>query len=268
MYKIGLSFDIEDWFTVRNMRDFISYDQWNNQESRIQYGVDFILEQLHKRDIKATFFILGWVADSNPILVKKIHLAGHEICTHGYSHTPLDLHSRELFEKDLLRSIRSLYKITNTPIRGFRAPSFSITNQTLWAFKILKDCGIEYDSSIFSTDHPDYGIKNFPNKITRLDGVYEIPLCKCSYGGIKLPVCGGGYFRLLPYWVTKLFITSTLQVESVVMYFHPWEFDPEQPKVKLPLLKRFRHYVGLNNNKKKFIRLLDDFEFITIEKLI
>lgn len=266
--KIALSFDVEDWFTVRNMREFFDYKDWNKQESRLHVGMDFILDELEKRNIKATFFILGWVAQQCPDLIKKIASQGHEIGSHGYSHTPIDLLTKESFENDLIKSLNALSAVTGKKVRGFRAPSFSITRKTLWALNILKRNGVEYDSSIYSTIHPDYGINNFPVNISDVDGILEVPLRKGRFFGLDLPMNGGGYFRMLPYFLTKLSLKQTLKYDPMVMYFHPWEFDPHQPKLGLGWFKKFRHYVGLNSNRDKFKKLLDDFEFITIEEMI
>lgn len=265
---IALSFDVEDWFTVRNMRDFFKQEDWDQQKLRVRIGLDFILEELEKRDIKATFFILGWIAERCPQIVRDIDQAGHEICSHGHSHTPIDLLTPESFEDDLKMSIESLTRITGRKVKGFRAPSFSITKNTLWAIDILKNNGIEYDSSIFSIIHPDYGIKDFPTKVVDLSGLLEVPMRKGNFFGAAIPVCGGGYFRMLPYTLIKSSLKQTIKNDSFVMYFHPWEFDPEQPKVGLSKFKKFRHYVGLNSNRKKFLNLLNDFEFTTIENLI
>lgn len=265
---IGLSFDIEDWFTVRNMRNLLSQEEWDFQEIRIQIGLEFILSELDQKNIKATFFILGWIAEKCPHIVKNIEMAGHEICSHGYSHTPIDLLSPDEFDADLKKSISSIYQITGKKIKGYRAPSFSITKKTIWAIDILKENGFLYDSSIFSIIHPDYGINNFSTKITNLDGIIEVPLRKGKFFGSALPVCGGGYFRMLPYSIIKSSLTQTLKHESLVMYFHPWEFDPDQPRIGLTGIKKFRHYVGLRSNREKFKKLLNDFNFTTIENLI
>jgi polysaccharide deacetylase family protein (PEP-CTERM system associated) len=265
---IALSFDIEDWFTVRNMRDVFKLEEWDQQELRVRIGLDFILEALEKKNIKATFFILGWLADKCPQIVKDIDNAGHEICSHGHSHTPIDLLTPDQFENDLKMSIDSLRGITGKKIKGFRAPSFSITKKTFWAIDILKKHAIEYDSSIFSIIHPDYGINHFPTGITDLGGILELPMKKGDFFGASIPVCGGGYFRLLPYSLIKSSLNQTLKNESMIMYFHPWEFDPDQPRIGLSKLKRFRHYVGLGSNRHKFLNLLNDFEFTTIESMI
>jgi polysaccharide deacetylase family protein (PEP-CTERM system associated) len=266
--KIALTFDVEDWFTVRNMRDFFEFKDWDQQELRVNVGMDFILDELKKRDIKATFFVLGWIAEKCPDLVKRIVSDGHEIASHGYSHTPIDLLTPESFEADLIKSIELLTSITGRKIKGFRAPSFSITESTFWAIEILKKHGIEYDSSIFSTIHPDYGIKGFPTKFTNLDGVLEVPMRKGDFYGLKFPANGGGYFRMLPYWIIKSSLKQTIKNDPVVMYFHPWEFDSEQPKIGLGWFKKFRHYVGLKSNREKLIRLLNDFQFSTVESQI
>jgi len=265
---IALSFDIEDWFTVRNMRDIYQFDDWEKQELRVRIGLDFILHELSRKNIKATFFILGWIAEKCPDIVRDIDLAGHEICSHGYAHIPIDLLTPESFDKDLKQSINCLTKLTQKKIKGFRAPSFSITKNTIWAIDILKKNGFEYDSSIFSIIHPDYGINNFPTKTTYIQDLIEVPLRKGAFYGVSIPVCGGGYFRLLPYRLVKKILARTLKQESFVMYFHPWEFDPDQPKVGLGFFKKFRHYIGLRSNRRKFSNLLDDFTFTTIEKLI
>lgn len=265
---IALSIDVEEWFTVRNMREVFSQKDWDQQESRIHIGMDFILEELDKKNITATFFILGWVAERHPDLVKRIFDGGHEIAGHGYSHTPIDLLTPEAFEKDLQLSMDIISKITGKKVRGYRAPSFSVTQKTFWALDILKRNGVEYDSSIFSTLHPEYGINNFPRTITNLNGILEVPMCKGKFFGTRLPVCGGGYFRMLPYWLVKSSLEQTLSEAPVVMYFHPWEFDPHHPRMNLGHAKKFRHYVGLKSNRKKFTRLLNDFKFTTIENLI
>lgn len=266
--KIALSFDIEDWFTVRNMRESLNDQSWDNLEFRVDIGLDFILDELAKRNIKATFFVLGWVAEKAPELILKIANNGHEIGTHGFSHTPIDLLTPDEFRSDLLKSIMVIESVTSQKVKGFRAPSFSVTKDTLWALDIIKELGLSYDSSIFSTMHPDYGINNFPTKVTELKELIEVPMKKGQFYGLKLPFCGGGYFRMLPYFIIKKSMKQTIKSESFVMYFHPWEFDENQPRVNMPALKKFRHYVGLKSNRQKFIKMLDEFEFTTVNDLI
>lgn len=265
---IALSFDVEDWFTVRNMRDFVSDADWNKQELRVNIGMDFILNALAEKNIKATFYILGWLADRCPELVQKISAQGHEIGCHSYQHTPIDLLTPDTFAKDLKKAIDALEAVTGKKIKGFRAPSFSVMHKTSWAIDIIKDSGLQYDSSIFVTSHPDYGVRDFPTDITKVNDFIEVPLKKSPLFGTQVPVCGGGYFRMLPYGLTRAALKQDLKNGPVVMYFHPWEFDPEQPRVALPPVKRFRHYVGLNSNRQKFLNLLNDFEFTTVENLV
>lgn len=267
-HPIALSFDVEDWFTVRNMRDAISEADWEKQDLRVQIGMNFILDALADKNIKATFFILGWIADRCPELVKKISDQGHEIACHGYSHTPIDLMTPESFEHDLKRAIDSLERITGQKIKGFRAPSFSVMEKTAWALPIIKKLGLEYDSSIFSTRHPDYGVHDFPTQITNVSKIKEVPLKKSKVFGAQIPVYGNNYFRMLPYQFTKRALKNDLKADATVMYFHPWEFDSAQPRVNLGILKNFRHYVGLNTNREKFLKLINDFDFITIEKMV
>ena len=266
---LALSFDIEDWFTVRNMRELIREDQWDQLDYRVHIGVDYLLEQCEKHKIKATFFILGWIAERSPDLIKKIHHQGHEIASHGYSHTPIDLLTPESFEEDLQKSLEILERITGEKILGYRAPSFSITKKTSWAIDILKKYGLKYDSSVFITQHPDYGISDFPKEITELgEDFVEIPMQKSSVYGVQLPVCGGGYFRMFPYHFIKKGLISSQKKGPTVLYFHPWEFDPKHPRMPLSALKKFRHYIGLNGNRKKFERLLSDFKFCPMKDLI
>jgi peptidoglycan-N-acetylglucosamine deacetylase len=265
---MALSFDIEDWFTVRNMREVINESEWDNQEYRIEIGVNYILEQLNLRNIKATFFILGWVAQRSPELVAKIHQHGHEIASHGHSHKPIDLMTPKEFREDLQKSITLLEEITGEKIKGFRAPSFSLTKKTAWAIEIMKELGLEYDSSIFVTSHPDYGVIDFPEEIVNMNGLIEVPMIKGKLLSRKIPVNGGGYFRLFPYAITKNALLNNNAQSPMVLYFHPWEFDKDQPRAPMSPLKRFRHYVGLSDNRLKFERLLDDFDFCTIRELI
>lgn len=258
----ALSFDIEDWFTVRNMRGHIPEQSWDQQDYRVSIGVDYILAELDRHQINATFFILGWVAERSPELVREIHRRGHEIASHGYSHKPIDLMTPEEFRSDLARSLDILSELTGEKIKGFRAPSFSVTEKTAWSLEIMQELGLEYDSSIFVTTHPDYGVSTFPERLARIDRLVEVPIVSGRLFGRRLPANGGGYFRLLPYQLTKKALEN--HPGPAVLYFHPWEFDHDQPRVALSPLKKFRHYVGLKQNRTKFARLLQDFRFCAI----
>ncbi|MBI2521707.1 MAG: polysaccharide deacetylase family protein [Bdellovibrio sp.] len=268
MNTIALSFDIEDWFCVQNMKEIFPFKKWNLCELRVYESTNYILKTLNERNIKATFFVLGWVAERIPDLVLNIAKQGHEIATHGYSHTPINHMTRNEFQKDTEKSLSLLQDIVGRPIYGYRAPSFSITKNTLWALDILRELGIKYDSSINPIKHPEYGIVGFNQEIHFVNGILEVPLAASSLWGVEIPISGGGFFRLYPYWFFKMMLRKKSSNGHAVTYFHPWEFDSKQPKIKLPLSKKFRHYIGLEKNKNKFEKFLNDFEFVPICQLI
>lgn len=265
--RVALSFDVEDWFQVLNMQEKIPPERWSLCEGRIWEGMEFILEELEKRQIRATFFVLGWIAERHPEMLKRLAAGGHEIASHGYGHRPLHQLGPEGFRRDLERSLSLLRALSGQEIKGYRAPSFSITKQTLWALPILKEAGLLYDSSIFPIRHPDYGILDFGSRPRRLsEGLIALPMTVLKQGPWTWPTPGGGYFRLLP-WALSASLLKKQLAEGLtpILYFHPWEFDGAQPRVPLPLLKRFRHYVGLRANRQKFCELLDSFSFCTLE---
>ena len=268
-----MSVDVEDWFHVENLRPVIDRDSWSRQSSRVERNVDRLLELMAGHgDVRCTWFILGWVAERWPQVVGRIAEAGHEIASHGYDHDLLDRLSPESFKADVERSKRLLEDIGGTAVTGYRAPSFSIKD---WALPILRDVGFEYDSSFFPTvGHDRYG---------RLDGVaaghavaevlpgfFEISISSMSLASVELPWGGGGYFRLLPYPVFRAGARRILRSgRPYVFYIHPWELDPDQPRPKgLPLVYRFRHYVGLGRCEGRFSSLLGDFRWTTMADLL
>ncbi len=269
--KNAISIDLEDWFCVNNFRDIIPKDDWENCELRVRESTQNILKLLNNHNVKATFFVLGWIAERVPDLIKNIHAQGHEIATHGYSHSLITEMTPEKFKEDLSKAIKITEEIVETKIIGFRAPSFTIVNKTLWALDILNDCGIKYDSSVFPiTFHPDYGMDDVeltPFQITK--AIIEFPLTVAEVFGKKIPCSGGGYFRLYPYSITKYLLKQCLKQERpIIFYCHPWEVDPDQPKMKLPLMKKFRHYVNLSKTIDKLEKLLTDFEFTTVKEAL
>lgn len=269
MEKIVLTIDVEDWFCVRNMRDSLSYERWDECEQRIDTGLDFVLAALQERGLRATFFILGWIAERHPASVRKIASHGHEIASHGYNHQTIDQMSPAEFERDLQRSLKNLTELCGRTIRGYRAPSFSITEKTYWALDVLERNGIAYDSSIYPIHHPNYGIPSFPERLTPINGLVEVPLTTARLAGMALPISGGGYFRLYPYAATRKLLRGVLAKRNAIMYFHPWEFDPQQPRNRnMGFVSRFRHYTGLRSNRAKFTKLLDEFEFCTMGELL
>jgi polysaccharide deacetylase family protein (PEP-CTERM system associated) len=270
--KNVMSVDLEDWFCVYNLSGLIPYADWDKCDSRVERNTMRLLSLFQTHRTEATFFVLGWVADRFPDLVKEIERQGHELATHGYSHRLLTLMHPEEFRGDLQRSLEVLSKASSQEVRGFRAPSFSLTRQTLWAVDILRECGIQYDSSVFPVGfHPDYGIADaslWPYRLA--DGLTELPMSVAEVLGQRIPCSGGGYFRMYPYPLSsRLMRRCNRQGRSVIFYLHPWEIDPEQPRVQgLSWSKRFRHYKNLDRTGERLERLLSEFSFTSARKLL
>jgi polysaccharide deacetylase family protein (PEP-CTERM system associated) len=267
-----MSVDVEDWFCVHNLSRLIPYADWDKCESRVERSTTRLLDLFGKHRVEATFFVLGWVADRFPDLVREIERRGHEVATHGYSHQLLTFMQPEDFRADLQRSLVVLARTTSQEVRGFRAPSFSLTKKTLWAVDILRESGIQYDSSVFPVAfHPDYGIADADLRPHRLaEGLTELPMGVAEVLGRRVPCSGGGYFRLYPYAVTRaLMRRCNQQGRPVMFYLHPWEADPEQPRVAgLSWSKRFRHYNNLDRTEERLEWLLNDFAFTSARQLI
>ena len=269
----GITVDVEDWFQVSVLRNEIRYEDWDAQESRIVANICRVLGLLEDFDVKATFFVLGWIAERFPEIVLTIKKYGHEIGSHGYAHKLIYEHSREEFAADLERSIAILEGITGDKIKYYRAPSFSITSDTLWALEVLVEQGIQYDSSIFPIKHdlggnPD--MPRFPFRLKFKSGAIlnEFPLPTMQLLGKNMPIAGGGYLRILPMWFIKNGIRKNNQAGiPVILYFHPWELDPDQPRVKLDLSSRFRHYSNLHLTEERVRELLSEFKFTSLGEL-
>jgi polysaccharide deacetylase family protein (PEP-CTERM system associated) len=267
-----MSVDVEDWFCVYNLSQHIPYETWDRCESRVERNTTRLLEIFRKHGVEATFFVLGWIAERFPDLVREIEHQGHEVATHGYSHRLLTLMQPSEFRADLQRSLEVLAKTASQEVQGFRAPSFSVTRKTLWAATILKECGIRYDSSVFPVRfHPEYGIPGSelgPHEL--VEGLIELPMSVADVLGWKVPCCGGGYFRLYPYALTRhLMRRCRAQGRPVIFYLHPWEVDPEQPRVpSMPWPKAFRHYNNLDKTEERLGRLLQDFSFTSARTLL
>jgi len=270
----ALSIDMEDWFCVYNLSWAIPPEKWDSCELRVEASTRKLLAVLQRfPHVKATFFVLGWIAEKVPGLVAELWAQGHEIATHGYRHQLLTQLTPEAFEADLRRSLVALERcdVPRGEIIGYRAPSFTITGRTRWAYAILEKCGLRYDSSIFPIGfHPDYGIADAPLAPYRVtDHFWEFPLSCAEVFGRRLPCSGGGYFRLFPYLYTKLLIRRCQAASRpVVFYLHPWELDPGQPRIRLPLLKRFRHYFNLSKTESRLQKLLQDFQFTSIREVL
>jgi polysaccharide deacetylase family protein (PEP-CTERM system associated) len=270
--KNVMSIDLEDWFCVYNLSRLIPYSEWDKCESRVERNTLRLLELFRKHQVEATFFVLGWVADRFPDLVKEIERGGHEVASHGYSHRLLTFMSPEEFRADLLRSLEVLAKTASQPVRGFRAPSFSLTPGTLWAVDILKESGIRYDSSVFPVGfHPEYGMVDAdPRPHELAEGLTELPMGVAEVFGRRIPCSGGGYFRLFPYPLTRrLMRRCNAQGRPVIFYLHPWEVDPGQPRMQgMSWSTRFRHYNNLERTEERLERLLGDFSFTSARSLI
>jgi polysaccharide deacetylase family protein (PEP-CTERM system associated) len=267
-----LSFDIEDWFHPEIFGDRFPQNKWKQLESRVQQSTEIILNFLSKKNLKATFFFLGWIAENYPAIVKSAAEEGHEIGIHGYTHTRIDALTPDEFRDELRLSISILESVTAKKILGFRAPTFSITKKTLWALPILLDEGLSYDSSIFPIFHDRYGIPDAPlnpYEIYKTDEktLIEFPMSTVQICQYRFPVGGGGYFRLYPFWLTKKFMKKCQRENrSIIFYAHPWEFDLNLPKVDLSTFGRIRHYYAINKFLERLSIITDLFEFTSFEK--
>lgn len=267
----ALTVDVEDYFHVSGFDGVIDRRDWDDLPSRVALGTDRILDALAAADARATFFVLGWVAERQPSLVRAIRAAGHEIGSHGYGHRLIYDQTPDEFRADLRRSLDALQDCVGERVTCYRAPSFSITSRSLWALDVLAEEGITLDSSIYPTHHDRYGIPGTPlepHRIVRPAGtLWEFPPPVCRLMGYPMPVGGGGYFRLYPYAVTRLGL-SRINAEGrpFSAYLHPWELDPEQPRFRAGWARSFRHYVGLRRTEGRLAELLRDFAFGTISE--
>lgn len=265
----ALTVDVEDYFHVSAFEGHVSRAAWENFESRVCRNTERLLSMFEEAKVSATFFVLGWVAERHPALVRAIAQSGHEIASHGFSHTLVYEMTPEVFREDVRRAKAVLEAISGTPVLGYRAPSYSITRDSLWALDVLASEGHVYDSSIFPIYHDRYGMPECPRHPHRFGlefgEIWEFPGSTVRWGGQNLPIGGGGYFRLLPYAWTRWGIEYVNRVERrpVIFYLHPWEIDPEQPRVAAPFLSRFRHYRNLEKTEARLRRLLDQFRFGT-----
>ena len=267
----AMSIDVEDWFQVENLRGAIPRESWDQRELRVERNVDRILALLAGRGVQGTFFVLGWVASKCPDLVRRIAAGGHEVACHGYGHELLYRMTPDELRADVERSKKVLEDLTGQRVRGYRAPSFSITD---WAVPILQDLGFEYDSSVFPTvAHDRYGRlegMSSADPITWLrPGFAEVCVSVLKMGRRGLPWSGGGYFRLLPYPIFKQGIKVILASGApYVFYLHPWEIDPDQPRVEgVPAPLHFRHYVNLDRCEARLRLLVEDFSWTTIGRI-
>ena len=249
----------------------MSPSQWQALPQRVERNTEILLQQFATYQAKATFFILGWVAERYPQLVSKIHAAGHEVASHGYAHAKASEQTAAEFQLDIRRAKAILEDITGAAVTGYRAPSFSIDKTNQWAFAALQQEGYLYSSSTYPVVHDLYGTPDWPQQPYKRDeGIWECPMPVLNKAGKQWPIAGGGYFRLLPYWLSKKCIDSYLKQSDApyMFYFHPWEIDPQQPRFdQAPLKSRFRHYTNLDKMEAKLVRLLQDYQWRSISEV-
>ena len=268
----ALTIDLEEWFCAGNVSRVLPREIWDACPSRVEQSTERLLEIFARRGVRATFFILGWVAERHPGLMRSIADAGHEIGIHGYSHRPITSMTPVEFEEDVARALDVIHRaLPSCVIAGYRAPSFTITPQTIWGLDILRRQHLRYDSSIYPFGgHPDYGMPQAPLAAFEiLEGLMEIPMSCARVGRWRVPCSGGAYFRLLPYAITRRLIERCHRHgQPLVFYLHPWEIDPDQPRVRLSPLAAARHYTNLDRTEQRLERLLEEFEFGTMSELL
>jgi len=270
----AMSIDVEDYFHVSVFDGIVPRSAWEQMESRVVGNTTRLLDIFDEFSTRSTFFVLGWVAERHPELVRAIAGRGHEIASHGYAHRLVYDQTPAAFRADVRRAKRLLEDCSGHRVLGYRAPSYSITPRSLWALDVLLEEGYEYASSIFPIRHDRYGIPvsgRRPYAIERSAGtLIEVPGSTTRLGPLNLPVAGGGYFRILPYWWTRSGIERVNRLESrpVVFYLHQWEIDPDQPKLHAGSLGRFRHYRNLHQTESRLRQLLTDFRFDTVKAVV
>jgi polysaccharide deacetylase family protein (PEP-CTERM system associated) len=262
----ALTVDVEEYFQVAAFSRNVPRDRWNALESRVEFNTGRVLDLFAAQGRFATFFVLGWIAERHPALVRRIVAEGHELASHGYDHASVQRFTPEQFREDVTRTKAILEAVSGVQVRGYRAPSYSINAHNLWALEVLAETGHAYSSSIYPIRHDLYGMPEaprFPFRI-RPDAILEIPVTTVKLGRRNYPCGGGGYFRLLPYGTFRWMLRRVNEQDgqSGLFYFHPWEVDPGQPRFRdAPLKSRFRHYLNLDSMHARLERLLGDFHW-------
>jgi len=267
MIKNAMTVDVEDYFQVSAFERYIKRDDWDRLPCRVEANTQKILDIFHEHNVKATFFVLGWVAERYPALISRIVEEGHELASHGYEHIRATTQTPEEFRQDVIKTKALLEDLGGCEVKGYRAASYSIGASNLWALQELQDAGHVYSSSIYPIHHDLYGMPDGPRFLfypNGADGLIEVPVTTFTVGKQRFPCGGGGYFRLFPYPLYRLALkrVNTKDNESGVFYFHPWEIDPEQPKQEgLDLKTKTRHYMSLGKMEGRLKRLLTDFSW-------
>jgi len=272
--KNAVTIDLEDYYQVSAFSKEAVVEQWDTFASRIEQNTEKLLSIFDEKGTRATFFTLGWVARKHPKMVREIAGRGHEIACHSNVHRSVFTMAREEFREDTLQAKQLLEDIAGVSVRGYRAPSFSIKRNSLWAYEVLAELGFSYDSSVFPIKHPNYGWPRAPRSPfavrTTSGTIVEFPMPALELAGARAPIGGGAYLRLLPYWYTRWGIQYMNRKEErpACVYLHPWELDSEQPRLRVGLSARMRHYFGLRGTESKFRRVLGDFEMLPLNTLI
>lgn len=269
--KNAMSVDVEDYFQVAAFDQNIQQKQWDSLPHRVLHNSHKILDLFAEKNIHATFFVLGWVAERYPELVTRIVSEGHELASHGYAHQRATKQSRAEFKEDINKAKQILEDLGGVQIKGYRAPSYSINKTNLWVHDELLASGHRYSSSVYPVKHDLYGIPDAPRfAYQSQSGLLEIPITTLPFSGKNFPAGGGGFFRLYPYVLSRWIIQRVNQQDqqAAIFYFHPWEIDPQQPRQKgISLKSRFRHYLNLHKTEKRLHRLLTDFDWQRMDKL-
>lgn len=271
----AMTVDVEDYFHVQAFAPYIERAAWDGLESRVERNTSRLLGIFDEHGVRATFFVLGWVAERHPGVVRRIAAAGHEVACHGYGHQLIYTQSPHAFRQETKRAKELLEDLVQQPVRGYRAASYSITRASLWALDTLAELGFAYDSSIFPTRHDNYGIpdaRREPHRLRTPAGyeLVEFPPSTLPIGAYRLPVAGGGYFRLYPYAFSRYALARINRLERMpfIFYLHPWEVDPGQPRVAAGWRSRFRHYNNLSRCEARLRRLLADFRFARADEVL
>jgi len=267
----ALTVDVEDYFQVSAFESHIDRGDWDGTPRRVEANVDRILALLARHDARATFFTLGWLAKRHPAMVRRIVEAGHELASHGYSHGRAHDQQPAEFLDDIRRAKALLEDLSGHEVRGYRAPSFSVGPRNPWAFECIAKAGYRYSSSVYPIRHDHYGAPDsprFPHEVR--PGLTEVPVSTVRVMNTNLPAGGGGYFRLLPYAVSRWSLARINRVDArpAMFYFHPWELDPEQPRIAgISARTRFRHYLNLDRTEARLARLLRDFRWDCVDRV-
>jgi polysaccharide deacetylase family protein (PEP-CTERM system associated) len=267
--------DVEDYFHVAALSAAISRERWESLPQRVEGNTNRLLDLLDETNTKATFFVLGWVAQRFPELIREVARRGHEVASHGFSHQLVYSQSEQEFRSETLRSKGTLEDLLGAAVIGYRAASYSITKKSLWALDILSEAGFLYDSSIFPVHHDRYGVPDAPRRPHVLqtpagNSLVEFPPTVVRILGQNVPCSGGGYFRIYPYWLTRTLLRRVNRAarQPFIFYLHPWEIDADQPRFEAGRLSKFRHYTRLDQCEARLERLLSEFRFDTARAVL